>query len=325
MLPPIKSGTPKCLYLDQNKWIELARADNRLDDGRLRPVLELIEHSISRGTIVVPLSDVHMLETVAAGGLDRRNRLARTMVRLSRNLAIRPAHIVQKEEISCAVLELIGIPLNYEIRPTVVSTGIGEAVGIRAEATGKPDDVAKFNAHLFSSEFTVYMLTDENLRTHTAGLRDQESIAAKEQDKRRLEALSELSEDERLQVDVLGLMKRDDVSNRIVETLTLLNLPPNAAYRFLSSYQDHLRFIRSVPTLDVLLTLSQERYKAPARKTHRNDHKDIGFLRVAIPYANFVVTERYWAHVANQTGLAEKYDTSVISKLEDLPQLLSYN
>jgi hypothetical protein len=43
---------------------------------------------------------------------------------------------------------------------------------------------------------------------------------------------------------------------------------------------------------------------------------------VKIPGPNFVVTERYWSHVSNQTGLPKRYGTSVISALEELPQLL---
>ncbi len=57
-------------------------------------------------------------------------------------------------------------------------------------------------------------------------------------------------------------------------------------------------------------------------RTHRNDGKDFAFLKVAIPYANIVVTERSWAHVANSSGLAAKYGTVVTADASELPRLL---
>jgi hypothetical protein len=36
MLPASKDDFPKCLYLDQNKWIDLARAHYARPDGRPR-------------------------------------------------------------------------------------------------------------------------------------------------------------------------------------------------------------------------------------------------------------------------------------------------
>ena len=55
---------------------------------------------------------------------------------------------------------------------------------------------------------------------------------------------------------------------------------------------------------------------------HRNDWKDIGFLSVAIPYANIVVTEKHWSHLSDQTGLSAQYRTITTASLHRLPELL---
>jgi hypothetical protein len=44
---------------------------------------------------------------------------------------------------------------------------------------------------------------------------------------------------------------------------------------------------------------------------------------VAVPYANFVVTETLWTGLVNQSGLAEEYRTEVVSDVAQLPEILN--
>ena len=116
------------------------------------------------------------------------------------------------------------------------------------------------------------------------------------------EAYKKLSARGNLELDVLTLMQRVEVVERIKHTLQLLRLPLGAFNSHIDCFDNHLKFIHSVPTLDVQLALYQERFKEASRKTHRNDNKDIGFLSVAIPYANFVFAERYWSQYQIKPG-----------------------
>ena len=56
---------------------------------------------------------------------------------------------------------------------------------------------------------------------------------------------------------------------------------------------------------------------------HANDGEDLFFLRVGVPYGNIVVTENSWSHLANATGLADKYGTIVVADAQRLPELLA--
>ena len=53
-----------------------------------------------------------------------------------------------------------------------------------------------------------------------------------------------------------------------------------------------------------------------------NDMNDIGYLSTAIAYCDIVVTERKWTHMLNQSGVARRSGTTVISDLADLTELL---
>jgi hypothetical protein len=162
MLPADKAGFPKCLYLDQNKWIALSRAACGLDDGSLNHLLVAIKQAVALRRLVVPLSDVHILETLAPGNLDRRRRLAARMVDLSANCGIRPARVIQEAEISCAVASTLGVFLPYEIRGHVVMIGITEALGDVFEISDDPAQVRKVRAHSISREHSIDLLTNED-------------------------------------------------------------------------------------------------------------------------------------------------------------------
>ena len=112
------------------------------------------------------------------------------------------------------------------------------------------------------------------------------------------------------------------MTNRIEKTVRLLKVPITTIRAHLDTFDQHLMFIRKVPTMDVRLTLWQRRFKDRGRKADRNDWKDIGFLSVAIPYANIIVTENYWSHISVQTGLSTRYGSTVTTSLDRLPELL---
>jgi hypothetical protein len=312
-LPESKRDFPKCLYLDQNKWISLSRAVNGLGDSHLKPVAELLQRAVSAGKLIVPLSNIHVLETSAPGDASRRRRLAGTMVQLSANWVIRPYHVMQRDEIRKAIaakLGLVGDPLPSG-RPYAICKGILRALD---EFTVEGPQASEAEAYIQSPEFTA--------STAAATLRSQEVEDARQQTAGRDEAVSALSRNELLQLDVRNLITDERFLRDIKLSLKQLGCPAVAMNPHLTSFQQHLEFIRAVPTANVFLTLGQERFHDRNRRTDRNDFKDIGFLRVALPYANLVVAERYWSAVCNRSGLAQAYDTAVCSDLERLPELL---
>ena len=225
MLPADKASFPKCLYLDQNMWIALARSANGLDNRIFEDVIVSIRRAIALERLIVPLSAIHILETLAPRDLGRRRRLATVMVKLSRNYAMCPYTTVQQQEISFAVASTLGIFLPYAIRPSVVVQGLTQALGGNFEATGDPAQVAKFNKHLVSEKYSVDLLTNERFRKSLSYLRDRETLDATGQNERNAAALSNLSKQGLLQLDVRNLITNERVTNRISRTMHLLNVP----------------------------------------------------------------------------------------------------
>src|SRR5947208_16567457 len=99
MLPESKNAFPKCLYLDENKWIDLARAHYGKPGGEpFRDALWAVEAAVGVGTLVVPFSVVNAIEAAAPRGAGRRERLVRFMAELSGNCTILPDTTIRPAE-----------------------------------------------------------------------------------------------------------------------------------------------------------------------------------------------------------------------------------
>src|SRR5712691_8670626 len=81
----LRPSQPLLVYLDLNKWIDLAHAETRTERGKqFECALKTAEELVAEGEVVFPLSFAHFMDVAKIGDDDRRRTLARLMVRLSR-------------------------------------------------------------------------------------------------------------------------------------------------------------------------------------------------------------------------------------------------
>jgi hypothetical protein len=110
--PAGEDGSVLTVYLDQNKWVDLARAETGHPDGE--PFVEtmaILKKAVDDGRARFPLSAAHYYET--SNRRDRRKRveLATTMARLAGTLRIAPPHTIVTWEIQRALVEVFDLPL----------------------------------------------------------------------------------------------------------------------------------------------------------------------------------------------------------------------
>ncbi|MHB8894136.1 MAG: hypothetical protein ACYC99_03030, partial [Candidatus Geothermincolia bacterium] len=84
-----------------------------------------------------------------------------------------------------------------------------------------------------------------------------------------------------------------------------------------------MAFWADVPTMDVEIELAVLRDSQWHREVDPNDSYDIGFLCVAIPYCDIVVTERFWVHNIQRLKLHEKYRTAISSSVSEVEGLVN--
>src|SRR5689334_873892 len=87
-IPRSKDAFPKVLCLDQNKWIDLARAHyGRKDGAPFVDALAAVRTAVTRNKLMVPIMPSNLLEVSEPSDQGRRERLAQFLVDTSGNHA----------------------------------------------------------------------------------------------------------------------------------------------------------------------------------------------------------------------------------------------
>lgn len=77
-------------------------------------------------------------------------------------------------------------------------------------------------------------------------------------------------------------------------------------------------FTDSMPSADVWITLLTARHRNPQTRWTANDIYDADALSVAVPYCDFVATERHAAHLLHAADLPKRTATTVVTTLDEL-------
>jgi hypothetical protein len=327
MLPESKGDFPKCLYLDQNKWIDLARAHYGRPDGvHFQPCLDVIRAATASGKLVVPFSLWNAIEAMIPRDADRRKRLAEFMVGLSGNRTMAPEYVVAPAEIANATRQFFGARATEFPRKSLIQVGIIHAIGMGQELQGMlpPFLNAGFAAYMGSAEKTVEFLVDASAnRDRVQAARDGEAKARDifEADRAATGGMSLVA---RQRAELSGLFRENPgYGMALKEALQSIGRSGPEFKMEMGDDSKITQFVASIPNFDVFITLRIEREMDRDRKVEHNDIRDLDWLSVAVPYSNIVVAEQYWGRKIRTTGLAAKYGTVVLASLLDLPAQLS--
>jgi hypothetical protein len=326
-LPSSKSEFPKLLCLDQNKWIDLARAHyDRADGAAFKQALEAVRRGVMAGRLVVPVTGANLSEAAEPSDEARRERLARFMVDLSMNHSLVATPIVLREELRRAV---IGVFLERAHPETSLRAALLQR-GMLSAATGnrlviRTGDVVRdqlVTDAMYDPELSVRALTDAIDRETIERFReaDRRAVGVVEET-RRIDA--HLSLDERRTLELTNLLEgKRSTGAALNDVLGELGVPAEAFHVWLRGDGHVRKFTDAVPGIDVIASLMLQRDLNKDHRAHPNDGKDFSFMQVALPYGNCVVAEKSWTHFARTSGLAERYGTVVETDARKLPELL---
>jgi hypothetical protein len=111
-------------------------------------------------------------------------------------------------------------------------------------------------------------------------------------------------------------------TRRIMFALMQRGLSPQVYVDLAADEGRFMRFAEDLHQLYIWTRIMYERDRSTNAKSEANDARDGSFLGQAITYGNVVVTEKQWAHLANQTKISERYGTKVIGRLSEIPAVL---
>ena len=315
------------VYLDQNHWISLMKAETEHPDGRrFRDVAMLLSEAVNRGFVSLPLSMTHAMELQNRANFQSRLRLASTMIRLSRWHAIAPQRVLLAAELDQALSSRFGRP-TIPRSSQVFGVGANHLYGRSVTKYEPPEEFAlTADQRRLVTTFAQDLLQVTSL---VGGPRDLElpdyDPTAHQQVGRRFASQQDQMREIRRQygyhrgekaeraasVDVF-----DEFNVRITDALEQAGLHWGHLYALKQSGLE--AFIEDVPTVYAHRELRRLRQVASQKPWEENDLTDLTALPPAIVYCDVVVTERLWTDLARRADLSSRFGTTVIRSLEDL-------
>lgn len=313
----------KIIYLDQNKWIDIARAFYGKSEGdKYKTVLKLLQEKVLSGEIILPISTIHIIETSRKADKESRQRLSEFIAPMTKSFGILPNFMIRDQEVENAIMQKIGKDPINNISEIVIKKGIYQMLGLEFE---KDSIIEIFNQFTLNNEISdkviAKIMIDLIDRELLDEIREEDEKAAKEYEIKRKQNQESLSKEMRLRLAISEMMNTAFL-HKIIEQLNNHGIEIKQFSDLLLNADDWKNFIFSMPSIDIWINLHVLRDSNKDKSVHRNDSADIAFLSVAVPYCDVVVTEKYWTHLLVSNRFDKKYNTIVLSDINALIQYI---
>jgi len=310
----------RIIYLDQNKWIELARAVSGKATPELIQVLDILRESKRLGLSVFPLSLAHFIETNKRRDLQSRSRLGSLMWEVSDNWTLAAPTAIQRWQLDRALSTTLNRRLNE--RPfSLLGKGLSHASD-HLEATIRldpnrvlPDDLRASLEEQADRLLTESVLTGltpwgEPAKPDLSGPAKKFSDGLEQARARLLNANPDLQKRAgyaQVVVDILGDIQRALAFHAI----------PEAEF-FAIGAEGLTRFVDAMPSIRLDMHLRLQWVRNQQLKTRLSDLNDFGYVGTAAAYCDVLVTENQLADLLNRD---KSKKATVISNVMDLPRV----
>jgi hypothetical protein len=318
------------VYLDQNKWIDLAKASTGHPDGaRFADVLEIARHGSRARLVVFPLSSIHYMETMRTRSGRQRHDVGRLMNELSRQVTMVSSPDVLPGEIDRAVQSRWGRPIDLREIP-IFGHGVWHAFQETPE-----------RFHL-SEKVEVDDETRARLEEHATRLLEEAAVTGPMQDfpyegidPKAGDALREShAQEERDLGDLIRRLNRKagdfrdawlarsiiELTEQINDSMLRAGISPE---RFVELGKEGMEaFFNDLPVASAVFEIRYRRHRDPALTWKRQDLNDLHALAMAVVHCDVVVTERHVAALMREAKLDQRHSTVVLTDLSDLSNVL---
>lgn len=302
---------PYVVYLDQNKWVELARAVKCPSDHPAHhELLAAMSREVKAGRLVLPLTAANIYETQKTNDPGRRHDLAILQATASQGLVFRGRHHRLEAELGDLLRAAHGRNPTPRDTDWFLSDVFIEAFvdwnDERLGAAISEEFVGFVRKERARSLYEYLMATPEEIRT-TAVLnfsRGSDDLRRRIEQRRRQHASESFAMRRRIQSALLMIDEIDLI-------LTFANRA-GFSWKTARDIGDKLarRIVEDVPTYYVEREIAL-RLEAQARPIEENDFRDMQSFCAVVPYADEVVAEKQFVNLARQAKLDRKYGTKL--------------
>ena len=290
------------VYLDQNKWIQIARVVHGKDRDQSVSVLTAMAEA---GTLQLPLSAMHYIETARTSNEGRRERLGTVMWRLSRGQTL-----LSQREIVIYESEVALSQVFPSIRPrklALLGIGASHAFGIDYSSHLPPAVRLRFERTLvtgecFNGRRPPHFSSEQHRLAFQKHLSDFRAILEQDLPQERwTDALRAMSLVEVLE-PLYQAAALHGISTELLEGLGTERLT---------------RLVDAMPSRQVDIHLHLQVLKNKQYLPKKHDLEDWGALGIAAAYCDAVVCEKHFRDLIARDGFQTK-----ATVLRDLSELL---
>ncbi|WP_447982597.1 hypothetical protein [Achromobacter kerstersii] len=310
------------VFLDQNKWIELARVHSgHISSGPVAELLPQLIAAVQERRVLFPLSASNIMETAKRNDHESRRHVAETQAILSLGYVHRSRASRIAIELRLAIQRRFGaepaaMPLNWAFAP-----GFMHAFEPMDDLIAGPEERGRVrSANSLMHPAALYL----DFMVNQEDARRREAIAALTRGLAELVVRIE-SRRQLLADKSVDFRRRAYAAQSWVENLDLLNKTVAAlGYSF-----DQLRtlgdqalraLLEDIPTMNVEVEMAA-RLESGTGSLSPNDVLDMQSFYTAIPYSARIVAEKAAISRAKQARLDSKYGVALSRTLDDLLNL----
>lgn len=340
--PPLP---PYIVYLDLNHWVGLADAAAERPKGDVyQAALVACREAKAAGFVTFPLSATHYMEISKIVSVDRRSNLAVVIEELSGFETLLARTSVMRAEMGAVVdRELISASV-----PSIdlLGWGVGHALGHAGDlqiVDGNHVDVTEPARRKFGRAKIDALLADAQLALERAILRgprngqeeadlrargwipDVAVKVAQSRADREVELQGILNADTRwrrgrLRDVVLARELEHEMWDAFVETLAARGVTDLAMMHRRTGAR---AFQRSMPSVEVTTEMKTAKHRNSSTRWDTNTIFDIDAMGLAVPYCDVVMTERDACSILRKAEFAERMNTVLLSRPDELTTWLS--
>ena len=340
-------GNPKTVYLDLNHWISLSKAmSGHKFGGQYCEALEGCLEAAKSGNAIFPISSTTFTEASKISSHRQRRDLRRVIEQVSRYFVVADRSLISRHEIE-TVLDRLVDP-NPRPLPVLdyldwgVSRAFGRVGGFNVcDRDGNditPDFRSSFaegpeafDAIIATAEWELSRKTlegpspDEEPEMRELGWNPKSAYAvAEERAKQENEQVARFDNDPswrsgRIRDVVSTREMLIEINNALFEALSDRGATLDDAFHGL---EESRRAFDSMPSFDVAVSLKTSYHRNSRHRWKANDILDIDAIGATLPYCDIVVIDKAMCSHCERTGLGDRLDTIVLSKLSDLPTYL---
>ena len=303
------------LYLDQNHWIELAKALKNPDRNNvLTDILERLIKAVKEEKIVLPLTSTNIYETYKINRFDRRECLALIQAKLSQGKVFAGRHRRLCHEIKSFIGKVLNQPTKVHIQNWFLSDLFFEAFA------DWEDDRLELN---ISQQVLNAIRSERGRSLYDFLMREQEErqVAVRNWSAG-TEVLRQKIEQRRKKwaVESLAIRKRAYSATLVLDELDLIlsvAKEMGANWHCVSDIGE--KNVRNLVEEVSILYAERElamKIEGQNRALDENDFRDMVSFCAALPYADCVIAEKQFINLSRQANLHSHFDTRLDTRLE---------